>query len=82
MKCLCCGKQLECVHPTEAPNQPSDGIIAYSCGNFGSGVFDSIYGEEQLVFYVCDECLRARKSRMFVYVKGFDVPEPAELHIE
>lgn len=62
MQCLCCDKPLEPV-TTDAPYQPNDGVICDTSGNYGSTVFDAGFGE-RLVFFLCDDCLVAKKERV------------------
>lgn len=65
MQCLCCDKLLEPV-TDDAPYQPNDGVICDTSGNYGSTAFDACFGE-RLVFFLCDDCLVAKKERLLYY---------------
>lgn len=78
LHCICCDKELEAVDPTHAPYQPWAAIIASSFGNFGSTAFDSMQGEEELHFFVCDDCLRKRTHRIYVWKHTKSVLQPAD----
>lgn len=65
MHCLCCDKALNPV-TDDAPYQPSNGVICDTQGNYGSTEFDACFGEK-LVFFLCDDCLVAKKERMLYY---------------
>jgi hypothetical protein len=63
--CFCCNKELEAtLTENEPPSMISGGLICYTHGNFGSTVFDPVYGDYRLVFYVCDACMTARKEKV------------------
>lgn len=62
MHCLCCNKELEAV-ATGYDQQPAEGVVCRTQGNYGSTAFDSIGGEE-LIFFVCDDCLTKRRERI------------------
>jgi len=55
LPCLICGKQLRNVF-ADAGNQPYDGVVLTTSGNYGSTVYDSFTGEF-LEVNVCDPCL-------------------------
>ncbi len=63
--CVSCNTKLEPTSDDLCEYQPWKGIICTSSGNFGSQAFDSIRGTEQLIFVLCDECLRKAKQRMW-----------------
>jgi len=63
--CVSCDKELEPTHKKSCEYQPWKGIICTTEGSFGSQAFDSIRGTEQLIFVLCDECLRKAKHRMW-----------------
>ena len=65
MKCIKCRKSLDEI----GENHPGGGIACHSHGNYGSTVFDSIFGEEYLMFFICDECLEASKEHILVKYK-------------
>ena len=54
--CIVCGVELDNVDPNDDANQPYDGVMVSTRGNYGSTVFDPENGEF-LLFIVCDECL-------------------------
>lgn len=62
MQCLCCDKPLDPVDPA-FEHQPSRGVICRTNGNYGSVEFDSFHGEA-LLFFVCDDCLAAKRGRI------------------
>lgn len=66
MKCIKCHKTLDEI----GDNHPSGGVACHSYGNYGSTVFDSIFGEEHLVFFICDECLEVSREHILVKPKG------------
>lgn len=72
--CICCDKELSPVDKEAAPHQPRGGIMCSSFGNFGSTVFDSIDHSEELLFLLCDDCLKKQAHRTFVYVNGQSDP--------
>lgn len=55
LPCVVCGRTLRNVMD-ETDNQPSDGVVCQTRGNYGSTVFDSFNGEK-LEFNLCDPCL-------------------------
>jgi hypothetical protein len=55
LPCIVCGAELRNVMP-DHNNQPRGGVAAFTSGNYGSAVFDSLDGET-LEFTVCDTCL-------------------------
>ncbi len=65
--CVSCDKKLEPVNDDGrfSPYQPWKGVVCTTEGNFGSQAFDSIRGTEELIFALCDECLRKAKHRMW-----------------
>ena len=62
--CVVCGKRLEpvfdCLH-----NQPNDGIVFTSQGNYGSTVFDPFDGTAVSV-NICDSCFKKAVKKGFV----------------
>ena len=62
MHCLCCDKELDSAS-TGCDHQPAEGVVCRTYGNYGSTAFDSIGGEE-LIFFVCDDCLTTRRERI------------------
>lgn len=66
MQCIACHKPLKPI----GPEHPSGGIVCHSHGNYGSTVFDSIYAEERLAFFVCDECLIANQEHILISEQG------------
>ncbi len=65
LHCIACDQELQPVDLHHAPYQPSGGVIARTTGNFGSTAFDSIDGTEELIFFVCDCCLRNKRHRIY-----------------
>lgn len=90
LPCLKCGRELVNVFPNEVENQPNDGVVATTSGNYGSTVYDSFSGNF-LEFNLCDPCLveagergriiTARRTVPVVYenigiVGSSEIPEP------
>lgn len=81
MHCICCDKELKevgggCEH------QPAYAVMCNSSGNYGSTRFDPIEGGQELLFFVCDDCLVLRKERIYLVVtrrKTKIVPAAARL---
>ena len=66
--CIVCGKSLKNFF---APNQPLDGCLFTSRGNYGSSVFDEIDGAK-LEINICDDCLcTAQKKGWVGYWPGY-----------
>jgi hypothetical protein len=61
-------KKLDPIDP-ESEFQPSDGIICYSRGNYGSCVFDPLREDKQLLFFICDTCLSARMQHIYLIMR-------------
>lgn len=59
--CLACGRELEPVD-AEAENQPYEGVVCKTWGQYGSTEYDSMDGHF-LEFNICDPCLRAAGER-------------------
>lgn len=55
LPCIVCGRELRNVFD-EADNQPNDGVVFTSHGNYGSTVFDDFIGQH-LEVNLCDPCL-------------------------
>lgn len=53
---------------------PNDAVACNSQGNYGSTVFDSLTGEEQLEFVMCDSCLKDRLDRNIVKIFCYPYP--------
>jgi hypothetical protein len=66
VRCLCCDKELEAtsLSENEPPCMINDGVKCYTHGNYGSTVFDPVYGDYRLVFYICDLCISSRKDKI------------------
>jgi len=66
LPCILCGKQLRNVY-RDVDNQPNDGVVCFTSGNYGSTVFDSFNGE-RLEFNCCDNCLveAGAKGRVWI----------------
>jgi hypothetical protein len=56
LPCIVCGTALTNVVDM-VPNQPNDGVVCHTYGNYGSTVYDPISDSRKLEFNVCDECL-------------------------
>lgn len=56
LNCVVCGKQLRNVFPDDVENQPNDGVVFTTSGNYGSRIFDSFNGNI-LELNLCDPCL-------------------------
>src|SRR4029077_20185561 len=44
-----------------------DAVLCDSTGNYGSTVFDPLFGIEKLQFIVCDKCLVERADLFYVF---------------
>ena len=71
LPCIVCGKKLKNVFA--GSNQPSDGIVVMTTGNYGSTVWDSMNGEF-LEFNVCDPCLREAAEHRRILVARTQKP--------
>jgi hypothetical protein len=93
LPCLKCGRELRNVFPGDVENQPNDGVVLTTSGNYGSTVFDSLVGDV-LEVNICDPCLveAGEKGRVLTYrrarpvafenvgiVGRYDIPEPVYL---
>ncbi len=54
--CLKCDKELEAAFGEGDDYPPSEAVIFYAQGNYGSTVFDPMDGSS-LKIYICDDCL-------------------------
>ncbi len=70
MQCVCCFANIELVYDMF----PNDAVACNSQGNYGSTVFDSLTGEEQLEFVMCDSCLKDRLDRNIVKIFCYPYP--------
>lgn len=62
LSCIVCHKAL--VNEIDlADNQPRDGVVCNTHGNYGSRVYDSLNANEYLEFNVCDDCLVKASNR-------------------
>lgn len=90
LPCIKCGRELRNVFPGHVENQPNDGVVFTTSGNYGSRVFDSLNGSI-LEITICDPCLveagewgrviTARRAVPVVYedvglVGSSEIPEP------
>lgn len=68
LPCIVCGKALESavrsVGSRTDPNQPSEGTVFSSHGNYGSTVWDPMTGVDMLEINVCDPCLVEHAGRV------------------
>lgn len=68
LPCIICGKTLEPalrnVRDRIDANQPKDGTVFSSHGNYGSTVWDPMTGVDLLEINICDPCLLERKDRV------------------
>ena len=66
LPCIICKKGLEHILKRELErlgcNQPGDGVVCHTHGNYGSTVFDEIDGH-YLEFNICDECLTKAREQ-------------------
>lgn len=67
--CIVCGKALENVFE-DSENQPSEGCVFSSHGQFGSRVWDPMDGQ-YLEVNICDECL-VKKANEGCVLQGRD----------
>lgn len=56
LSCLSCGKPLFNV-TDNVPNQPNNGVVCHTSGNYGSTQYDALGDHSFLEFNVCDDCL-------------------------
>lgn len=69
LPCIVCDKEFESpVGKRNESNLPWQGVIFYSQGNYGSQIWDSLFGKVELQINVCDSCLRTAASNDKVYV--------------
>lgn len=54
--CFRCGRHIEWSLAGVGYELPHGGVIFTSHGNYGSRVFDQVYGEQALLL-ICDECI-------------------------
>ncbi len=68
--CLVCDKQLEIFEEDVLHSSRyfipcvGDGIVCESHGNYGSSLFDPIHDNENLQFYICDECVKVKSDKI------------------
>jgi len=80
LDCFCCGKVMETVWDQQG--DPAGGMMWRSYGNYGSGMFDSMRGNEWLEIVICDDCVDAgAKAGRVTYVERPRVPEPASVRM-
>lgn len=65
--CIVCDKLLESAFPTvpfeEVGTQPSEGVIFFASGNYGSTIFDPVsYAHYQITINICDGCIVAKQG--------------------
>lgn len=68
--CIICDKELDHVFHQRPPNvlgdellnQPSDGLVFRSNGNYGSTIFDPINDFESLEIAICDDCIKEKRK--------------------
>jgi hypothetical protein len=75
--CIICGKTLR--RAFSAVDQPSEGVMCITNGNYGSTVYDPMSNtRESLAFNICDPCLvtAAKKGRV---MRRLRVPVPEEV---
>ncbi len=72
LPCIVCGKHLVNVFE-DAENQPADGLVITTHGNYGSTVFDPMDGNF-LEFNVCDECIVRAGEQGRVYTARTSKP--------
>jgi len=71
-RCIVCLTQLYFAGPESRENkiQPYGGLVCSATGNFGSTLFDppQIEEQEELVFLLCDNCLKERRENVLLFV--------------
>lgn len=80
LPCIVCDKLLTNVFPDrlkedESQQQPKDGVVFISYGNYGSAVFDS-FGIGYIELNICDSCLLAKGGNVRWIRK---VPQPDQI---
>lgn len=65
--CIVCGNVLPKAIPGESVNQPYQGLMCSTRGNYGSTIFDPM-DNTSLAFIVCDNCMieSATKGRVLL----------------
>ncbi len=66
-RCIICDK--DCTNEfnnNDIDYPPMGGVAFYSCGNYGSTFFDPITSNINLEVYICDECLEARRKKIYL----------------
>lgn len=66
LPCIVCNKALDSAIPAhiESENQPNEGTVFTSRGNYGSTVWDPMSDSTIIEITVCDECLVKHKNRV------------------
>ncbi len=80
LKCVCCDKALTPVQDEPECFQPELGVTCTARGNFGSTVFDPLAIEErgnELLFFLCDTCLVAKRESIYLLRVKRRKPTPA-----
>lgn len=63
--CIACGVQLKsAITQIDTVNQPNDGTVFSTQGQYGSTFFDTFDERESIEIVVCDACLRAHENRI------------------
>lgn len=68
MQCIKCYKELEYVFERDRGygepsfGEPSEGLIFFGHGNYGSRVYDPTHSAPVLVIWVCDDCIRVHRD--------------------
>lgn len=75
--CIICRKVLEEAMPGYSNNQPNDGLMCRTGGNYGSTVFDPVDGTN-LYFLICDECMEKAGEDGVVMTGRFQRPVTIE----
>lgn len=66
LPCMVCGTVLESALPAtiDTDNQPSDGTVFTSRGQYGSTVWDPMNDSDFIEITICDACLIKHKDRV------------------
>lgn len=73
LDCFKCGKKLQTSLPgSTVYNQPSEGLVFISYGQYGSTVFDPM-NDTYLELNICDLCVAAHKEHVLLVRRIRDV---------
>lgn len=64
--CIICDKDVAPGHDDDSFTNPPNGAVVWQAhGNYGTELFDPMDGNMYLECFICDECLKARSSKVF-----------------